>query len=420
MLQDPKSMFRKAALDKLASPEQLDVLMEVTSPRNWALVYGMGGLILLVIAWSIFGTIPTKVAGQGILIRGDAVLAVTSLATGQITAMKVAAGDRIEVGQIIAEIGQPAIELRLANQRARLAELMQSDGDSKLAEADNLQQSLAALDAERASMQKSIVDFQADLTSLRERMVVQEDLVRRGLLTKGTVLGTRSQISGTEQSISRAQVRIAEIATQRSSLARNVSERADSRAAALDDIRRQISEIEGQREGSTLIRSPYAGRVLEIASNNGDVVSPGRQVLTIENEARPLEAVIYVSGLEGKRIKPGMEVRISPSTVKAEEYGFMLAKVRKVGDFPVSPEGLRRVLRNDSLVEALSGKGTSVEVQIELMADPTMPSGFKWSSSVGPPTAVFSGTLATATVVVERRRPISLVIPVLKSTVGAN
>ena len=44
MLQDPKSMFRKAALDKLASPEQLDVLMEVTSPRNWALVYGMGGL----------------------------------------------------------------------------------------------------------------------------------------------------------------------------------------------------------------------------------------------------------------------------------------------------------------------------------------------------------------------------------------
>ena len=420
MLQDPKSMFRKAALDKLASPEQLDVLMEVTSPRNWALVYGMGGLILLVIAWSIFGTIPTKVAGQGILIRGDAVLAVTSLATGQITAMKVAAGDRIEVGQVIAEIGQPAIDLRLANQNARLLALTQSDGESKLAEADNLQQSLAALDAEGASIRKSIVDYQADLVSLRERMAVQEDLVQRGLLTKGTVLGTRSQVSGTEQSISRAQVRIAEIATQRSSLARNLSERADARAAALDDIRRQISEIEGQREGSTLIRSPYAGRVLEIASNNGDVVSPGRQVLTIENEARPLEAVIYVSGLEGKRIKPGMEVRISPSTVKAEEYGFMLAKVRKVGDFPVSPEGLRRVLRNDSLVEALSGKGTSVEVQIELMADPTMPSGFKWSSSVGPPTAVFSGTLATATVVVERRRPISLVIPVLKSTVGAN
>lgn len=420
MLQDPKSIFRKAALDKLASPEQLDVLMQVTSPRIWAMLYAMAGLILLVIAWSIFGTIPTKVAGQGILIRGDAVLAVTSLATGQITSMKVSSGDRIEVGQVIAEVGQPAIELRLANQRARVLELAASDSEAQSAEADNLQQSLLALDAERASVQKSIVDFQADTVALRERMTVQEDLVKRGLLTRNTVLATRSQVSSSEQAISRAQVRLAEIATQRTSLARNLTERAGARRAALDDARRQILELEGQREGSTIIRSPYAGRVLEIASNTGDVVSPGRQVLTVEDEGRPLEAVIYVPALDGKRIRPGMEVRISPSTVKAEEYGFMLAKVRRVSDFPVSPEGLSRVLRNDSLVEVLSGQGAPVEVQITLEADPTMASGFRWSSSKGPPAPVFSGTLANATVVVERRRPISLVIPILERTVGVN
>ena len=420
MLQDPKSIFRKAALDKLASPEQLDVLMQVTSPRIWAMLYAMAGLILLVIAWSIFGTVPTKVAGQGILIRGDAVLAVTSLATGQITAMKVSSGDRIEVGQVIAEVGQPAIELRLANQRARLLELAASDSESQSAEADNLVQSLAALDAERSSVQKSIVDFQADTVALRERMTVQEDLVTRGLLTRNTVLATRSQVSSSEQAISRAQVRLAEIASQRTSLARNVTERTGARRTALDDARRQILESEGQREGSTIIRSPYAGRVLEIASNTGDVVSPGRQVLTIEDEGRPLEAVIYVPALDGKRIRPGMEVRISPSTVKAEEYGFMIAKVRRVSDFPVSPEGLRRVLRNDSLVEVLSGKGAPVEVQITLEADPAMASGFRWSSSKGPPTPVFSGTLANATVVVERRRPISLVIPIIQRTVGVN
>lgn len=420
MLQDPKSIFRKAALDKLASPEQLDVLMQVTSPRIWAMLYAMAGLILLVIAWSIFGTVPTKVAGQGILIRGDAVLAVTSLATGQITSMKVSSGDRIEVGQVIAEVGQPAIELRLANQRARLLELAASDSESQSAEADNLVQSLAALDAERSSVQKSIVDFQADTVALRERMTVQEDLVTRGLLTRNTVLATRSQVSSSEQAISRAQVRLAEIASQRTSLARNVTERTGARRTALDDARRQILELEGQREGSTIIRSPYAGRVLEIASNTGDVVSPGRQVLTIEDEGRPLEAVIYVPALDGKRIRPGMEVRISPSTVKAEEYGFMIAKVRRVSDFPVSPEGLRRVLRNDSLVEVLSGKGAPVEVQITLEADPAMASGFRWSSSKGPPTPVFSGTLANATVVVERRRPISLVIPIIERTVGVN
>lgn len=420
MVNDPKSMFRKAALDKLASPEQLDVLMQITSPRTWAMLYALAGLVLLVIVWSIFGTIPTKVAGQGILIRGDAVLGVTSLASGQITQMKVATGDHVEVGQVIAEIGQPAVELRLANQRARLEELTRSDESARGAEAQNLEQSLAALDAELASVRKSIVDYQADLAALRERQGVQENLVKRGLLTRNTVLQTRSQIAASEQAVSRADVRIAEIATQRTSLARNAAERADARRVALDDVKRAISEIESQREGTTLIRSPYAGRVLEIASNNGDVVTPGKQVLTLENESRPLEAVIYVPAQEGKKITPGMDVRISPSTVKAEEFGFMIAKVRRVSDFPISPEGLKRVLRNDALVEALSGKGAPVEVQVELQADPTKPSGFRWSSSVGPPSEVFSGTLATATVVVERRRPISMVIPVLKSTVGAN
>ncbi|MEY4095680.1 MAG: hypothetical protein RLZZ53_2879, partial [Acidobacteriota bacterium] len=30
-----EKIFRKVALDRLASPEQLDLLMEVTSPRSW-------------------------------------------------------------------------------------------------------------------------------------------------------------------------------------------------------------------------------------------------------------------------------------------------------------------------------------------------------------------------------------------------
>ena len=244
MVNDPKSMFRKAALDKLASPEQLDVLMQITSPRTWAMLYALAGLVLLVIVWSIFGTIPTKVAGQGILIRGDAVLGVTSLASGQITQMKVATGDRIEVGQVIAEIGQPAVELRLANQRGRLEELAKNDESARDAEAQNLEQSLAALDAELASVRKSIVDYQADLAALRERQGVQENLVKRGLLTRNTVLQTRSQIAASEQAVSRAEVRIAEIATQRTSLARNAAERADARRVALDDVRRAISEIE--------------------------------------------------------------------------------------------------------------------------------------------------------------------------------
>ena len=70
MVNDPKSMFRKAALDKLASPEQLDVLMQITSPRTWAMLYALAGLVLLVIVWSI--TVAEIVSGV-LLILGRCV-----------------------------------------------------------------------------------------------------------------------------------------------------------------------------------------------------------------------------------------------------------------------------------------------------------------------------------------------------------
>jgi HlyD family secretion protein len=44
MSQNP--LFRKAAIDKLSSPERLDVLMEVTSPAGWVALWTLGGVLV--------------------------------------------------------------------------------------------------------------------------------------------------------------------------------------------------------------------------------------------------------------------------------------------------------------------------------------------------------------------------------------
>jgi HlyD family secretion protein len=78
-----------------------------------------------------------------------------------------------------------------------------------------------------------------------------------------------------------------------------------------------------------------------------------------------------------------------------------------------------RVLRNDQLVQGLTGKGGPLlEVVVDLEEDPTTPSGFAWSSSQGPPTEVYTGTIADAQVIVERRKPISYVLPIFKDVTG--
>ncbi|MFL6291034.1 MAG: NHLP bacteriocin system secretion protein, partial [Thermoanaerobaculia bacterium] len=59
-------IFRKVALERLSSPEQLDQLMQVTSPRGWLALGAFGTLLNTALGWAELGTIPTDATGEGI------------------------------------------------------------------------------------------------------------------------------------------------------------------------------------------------------------------------------------------------------------------------------------------------------------------------------------------------------------------
>jgi hypothetical protein len=63
------SIFRKESLERLSSPEQLDQLMQVVTPRSWIPLATLGSLIGLVALWAIFGRIPITVIGRGVIVR---------------------------------------------------------------------------------------------------------------------------------------------------------------------------------------------------------------------------------------------------------------------------------------------------------------------------------------------------------------
>lgn len=413
-------LFRKAALEKLASPEQLDLMMQVTPPRLWMALSGLAALLLVAALWAIFGSIGTQIRGQGILLRGEAVLAVTAASQGPLSAVHVRPGDKVSKGQVLAEVAQPDLQLSLDNQQQRLRELQAQAQALEPLERENLEQALAALDEEARSTRRSMGDFDSQATALKERVDVQAQLVEQGLITRSALLATRSALAQAEQARASTAVRLAQIASERTARERSQQQAQATRRAEIEEAQRQLASLSARRDVVSVIVSPYDGRVLEVSVDPGNLVAPGMQVLTLENEARPLEAVLYVAAAEGKKIRTGMPVRISPSTVKPEEFGFMLATVRSVSDFPVSPEALRRVLRNDSLVEALASEGPPIEVIATLEVNESTPSGFAWSSGNGPPTGVFSGTLSEGGIVVEKRRPIAYVLPMFQRFEGAD
>lgn len=154
--------------------------------------------------------------------------------------------------------------------------------------------------------------------------------------------------------------------------------------------------------------------------NADDPVTPGTVVAVVEPRSPSLEPVVFVNSAIAKRIKPGMEAQISPATVKREEYGFMKGTVRFVGNYPVTPEAAMRIVASQTLVQELIGSSAKLEMRAALKPNEQAASGYEWSSSGGPPFRVDSGTRVTVSVVVDRKRPISYVLPILRSRFGSD
>jgi len=97
----------------------------------------------------------------------------------------------------------------------------------------------------------------------------------------------------------------------------------------------------------------------------------------------------------------------------------MRGTIKSVGEYPVTPQAVQTRVANQSLAQELLGDSAKIEVAAQLVADPKTASGYQWSSSSGPPFKVDGGTRITVSVIYERRAPISLVLPIIRGTIGS-
>ena len=149
-------------------------------------------------------------------------------------------------------------------------------------------------------------------------------------------------------------------------------------------------------------------------------MSAGEAIASIQPDVKDLEVLAYVPSSEVKNTHVGMEVQISPSTVKREEFGFMQGRVAYVGDFPSTPAALMRNFENESLVQSMMAAGPVTEVRVGLVAAPNTASGYRWSSPRGPDVTISSGTLCSVQIVTREQRPVSLLFPVFRESLGLN
>ncbi len=411
-------IFRKVALERLSSPEQLDQLVQVTDPRGWLALLGLGSLLVAGLGWGVWGSIPTEASGEGILLRQGGVSDLVSAAPGQVAEVLVGVGDVIEKGQPVARIRQDALLRQIQDTRAKLAAqerevaaLQRSAGEQKRLRSRDLAQ-------QRADLERTIATLETDLSLLGERLTAEQALLDDGLITKQAFLDTQQLANAKRDELAQRRLALSGLDLKRLEADQQLDQQLEARQAARRDLDLEVGELEAKLAENVDVLSPFAGRVLEVLASRGDVVAPGTPMLAVEVLSEELIAVLFVPATTGKKVRSGMAVRVSPSTVKREEYGTLLGRVAWVAEFPSTARGMKRLLGNEALVTKLMEQGPPIQVNVGLTRDASTPTGYLWSSSRGPSLEITSGTLASGDVVVREERPIALVIPTLRQALG--
>jgi HlyD family secretion protein len=412
-------IFRAAAMERLSSPEQLDQLVRITRPFDWAAAFAIGLVFIAVVVWSALGRIATQTPGDGILIIGGGqVVDAVSGANGRLDSMNVAISDRVSQGQVIARIVQTDSEQRYRNAVEVYNERMREHSDLMSTidrELTAKAQSFAALEA---GIQQTIRATEKRVAYLTLMVGQLEGILAKGYETRRNVEDRRRELTDAEQRATDAKTEILKLKAQTLDLE---SQRERDRQQSLfrvNDARRQMEQLAGELGRSSEVVSPIDGRVIEIKVSAGSVLAVGMPVVQIESEGLTLAAMVYIAGDRGKDVKPGMTVRVEPTAVRREEFGTLVGTVRSISDFPMTPQGMLAALRNDTLVQRFSRDGAPYAAVVELQRDAGSPTGYQWSVGHGPPIHLTTGTLVRAEITTRTRRPIDLVLPNIKRLTG--
>ncbi|NVO58356.1 NHLP bacteriocin system secretion protein [Rhodobacteraceae bacterium B1Z28] len=414
-----KNIFRKSAMDRLASPEQLDRLVPVTDSKAWLAIFMLMSMLAAAIVWSFVGSLPSRVKGDGILIiEGGRVFDAVAQADGIVERLEVSIDDLVEKDQIVARLSQRDLQIELDNMIATVDE---AKSELRRVQADVERQSELQDDAlkEQISATNERVEVaQERLKNARERLEEYEDLLERGRVTNDAVLDRQLAVDAILKELGELRQVLSDIEVRRFDALANNNERIEQARQSVAETERRQAAIESQLQRGSVIVTPAAGRVTELQATAGELLGRGEAALSFETLGDSLELVLYVNPSDGKSVEPGMRVQVSPLTAAREEYGTIRGEVTQVSEFPSTVDGMMAVLRNNELVRQFSTSGPPYRAIVRLDRDPDSVSGYAWTSDRGAGLELRSGTLTEAEVTVRTQRPIEMVIPLLREWTG--
>lgn len=313
----------------------------------------------------------------------------------------------------------PTLEDRLNSLRGLLdQQLITSDAVlqaeqqylESLSRLSNLEAELTKLDVQEAQIERDYLQGLDNIGNLESK--IQEIEVRKTDQQR-QYLESLNRLDQMKNQIEEAKTQIAKINQQEleSSLNKNNQ---------VKEIKRKISQLKLKLVDQEKIISQHDGVILELGILAGQVIQIGTRIGSIETSDNNTDmvSITYFADKDGKQIKQGMTAQVTPSLVKRERYGGIIAEVFEVSPYPVTTQDITTIVGNPELARKLSQEKAPIQVTLKLQENETTISGYEWSSSDGPVQKLSSGTTTVTRITVGEVAPISYIIPLFRNWTG--
>lgn len=410
--ENEKQIFRKASLERLSNPEQLDSLLVIVSPKAWLLLVAFIILSAATLFWVFFGEIPIKIQGRGIVMNQKGFLFnVQTKVGGSVHKVYVKAGDDVKKGDLLAEMYDAEEELKLARARLKVDKLTENLARLKTEVGAEAKSERVAEESELEAKKYSIKQLEMKIESLEKLVDNRQKLYDEGLISRAVLRDTEEKLSNTkiEREVTRAAIDNLLFNLTKGYRTEEIKHREEDLYDAIRE--KELLEI---RLPFYKIYSPTDSTVLALLAGQGDILMAGAPLIWMEEKTEDKSPYVIYGFFpieKGKRVIEGTKVQISLSTVDTQEYGYMEGTVKEVSAFAVSKDSIAKLIHNKELVDYLTTGAIAVfQVLIDPKIDPTI-DNYYWTSGKTPPVAISTGTVCTIQAIIKEIRPIYFILP---------
>ena len=170
-----KQIYRKALLERMSSPDQLDKMIVITSPSFWLALLGGAVIVVVALVWSVFGRLPIKTEATGLFIPEQGTFYLAANTSGIVSSLQVEIGDYVEQGDVVMTLSDEDVqqELNALLERREMVMAITLGSKNDIVTADNrelinLKKQISAAGLDKDQQEAMLASYQAELSDLAQ------------------------------------------------------------------------------------------------------------------------------------------------------------------------------------------------------------------------------------------------------------